>query len=146
VHRTRSHIDTSHLQELVGKHDSDIVVTATGEYLVVNLHPGKINASSHSKNFRGSDIGSVYSDVTKLFQRIRDESHRFAVSYHTTLKRTKQTTSALEDIPGIGPATRRALIRKFGSVRALRSVDQAAIAEVVGPVKAATIVQYLSSQ
>lgn len=146
VHATRSHIDTSHLQQLVGKHDSDIVVTSSGEYLIVNLHPGKVNASSHSKNFRGSDIGSSYSDVTKLFQRIRDESHRFAVSYHTTLKRTKQTASLLEDIPGIGPTTRRTLIRKFGSLRAVQAADPSAVEAAIGPAKAALIAQYLPKQ
>lgn len=146
VHATRSHIDTSHLQLLVGKHDSNIVVASSGEYLIVNLHPGKVNASSHSKNFRGSDIGSSYSDVTKLFQRIRDESHRFAVSYHTTLKRTKQTASLLEDIPGIGPTTRRTLIRKFGSLRAVQLADPSAIEAVIGPAKAALIAQYLPKQ
>lgn len=54
-------------------------------------------------------------NIVKLLQRIRDESHRFAVSYHSTLKRNRQTVSVLDDVPGIGPVTKRKLIRTFGS-------------------------------
>jgi excinuclease UvrABC nuclease subunit len=57
------------------------------------------------------------SHVVKLLQRIRDESHRFAVSYHSTLKRKRQTASILDEIPGIGPTTRKKLIRRFGSAK-----------------------------
>ncbi len=83
------------------------------------------------------------SHIVKLLQRIRDESHRFAVSYHTVLKRTKQTAGILEEIPGIGPATKRKLVRQFGSVKAIRSAQQSDIANVVGAAKAAIIHQYI---
>ena len=56
-------------------------------------------------------------NLVKLLQRIRDESHRFAVSYHSVLKVKRQTASLLDDIPGIGPATRKKLLRTFGSMR-----------------------------
>lgn len=84
---------------------------------------------------------SKNSDEVKLLQRIRDESHRFAVSYHSTLKRTRQKANALEDIPGIGPATRRKLIRHFGSQRALNEASEDEVAKVIGPAKARLVVQ-----
>ena len=81
------------------------------------------------------------SHIIKLLQRIRDESHRFAVSYHTVLKRTKQTASVLEEIPGIGPKTRSKLIRKFGSVRGLKNASELDIATLVGKAKALDIIK-----
>lgn len=81
--------------------------------------------------------------IVKLLQRIRDESHRFAVSYHTVLKRAKQTASVLEEIPGIGPATRRKLIRSFGSLRAVQAASPRDIEKTVGASKAAMIQAYL---
>ncbi|MFZ2126488.1 MAG: excinuclease ABC subunit UvrC [Candidatus Microsaccharimonas sp.] len=145
IHGTRSNIATEKLINLIKEPQDDVIVTRSGEYLIVNLHPGQVNASGHSKNLRGSSQFSSYSDVTKLFQRIRDESHRFAVSYHTVLKRAKQTEGTLEEVPGIGPATKRKLIRTFGSVRALKSADHAAIVAAIGESKAALIRRYLLS-
>ena len=76
------------------------------------------------------------SHIVKLLQRVRDESHRFAVSYHTHLKREKQTASELDEIPGIGPATRKKLIRSFGSLRNVKTATEAQLAAVVGEKKA----------
>jgi excinuclease ABC subunit C len=81
----------------------------------------------------------------KLLQRIRDESHRFAVSYHTVLKRTKQIASLLDEIPGIGPKTRYKLIRKFGSIRNLKMVDESDIVSIIGPAKANLVITYLKA-
>jgi excinuclease ABC subunit C len=78
-----------------------------------------------------------------LFQRIRDESHRFAVSYHTVLKRKKQTASSLDDIPGIGPETRKKLIKAFGSIRGLINTEIEDVAKIVGMKKAQSIKAYL---
>lgn len=72
----------------------------------------------------------------KLLMRVRDESHRFAVSYHTVLKRARQKTNALEDIPGIGPQTRKQLQRHFGSTKAVFEASEADIAQVIGAAKA----------
>jgi excinuclease ABC subunit C len=85
------------------------------------------------------------SHVVKLLQRIRDESHRFAVSYHSSLKRIRQTTSLLDEIPGIGPNTRRKLIRHFGSAKAVTNADIAQLQVVVGPHKAASVAKYLAA-
>ena len=83
--------------------------------------------------------------IIKLLQRIRDESHRFAVSYHTVLKRTRQTTSVLDGIPGIGPSTRRKLIKTFGSVRAVRVATQADLVQAIGPSRALIVSRYLQA-
>ncbi len=79
------------------------------------------------------------SHIVKLLQRIRDESHRFAVSYHTTLKRQQQTVSALDSIAGVGPATRKKLLRAFGSLKGVIAAEENDIAAVVGNKKAALI-------
>ncbi len=82
-------------------------------------------------------------NVVKLLQRIRDESHRFAVSYHSTLKVKRQTSSLLDDIPGVGQTTRKKLIRAFGSLRAVQQASQSELATVVGKQKARQIIQHL---
>jgi excinuclease ABC subunit C len=76
-------------------------------------------------------------------QRIRDESHRFAVSYHSVLKRQKQTASVLEEIPGIGPLTRKKIIRHYGSLRAAMNASEEDLAGIVGAAKAKLIKQTL---
>lgn len=84
-------------------------------------------------------------NLVKLLQRIRDESHRFAVSYHTVLKVKRQTASLLDDIPGVGPATRKNLIKNFGSLRSVYSASEEDIANVIGKSKAKTLKQYLTT-
>ena len=116
-----------------------------GEFLVLNLHVGQINAGSHSKNLGAGTTFSPYTDIIKLIQRIRDESHRFAVSYHSSLKRTRQTTSVLEDIPGIGPKTRQTLLRKFGSVRSIMTASEEEIALYIGISKAKLVRRHLDT-
>lgn len=85
------------------------------------------------------------SPIIKLLQRIRDESHRFAVSYHTVLKRAKQTSSVLDEIPGIGPKTKTKLIRKFGSVRGLKNAAESDIASIIGMSKAQLVLKYIKT-
>ena len=72
------------------------------------------------------------SHIVKLLQRIRNESHRFAVSYHSTLKRKGATKSLLDDIPGVGPATRKKLITSFGSGQGAKQASEAELSAVVG--------------
>jgi excinuclease ABC subunit C len=83
-------------------------------------------------------------NLVKLLQRIRDESHRFAVSYHSVLKVKRQTASQLDDLPGIGPATRKKLIKTFGSLRGVSQANDDDLAKTVGIKKARLIKQSLS--
>ncbi len=72
------------------------------------------------------------SQALYLVQRIRDEAHRFAVTYHRNVRQKAGTRSALDSIPGIGPKRKRALLRKFGSVREIREASVDDIAATVG--------------
>ena len=87
------------------------------------------------------------SEALFLLQRARDEAHRFAITYQRT-KRKKDISSVLGDIPGLGPARVKALLRHFGSVAKLRSAEPEAITEVagIGPALAATIHAQLNSR
>lgn len=82
-------------------------------------------------------------NLVKLLQRIRDESHRFAVTYHSVLKVKRQTASMLDDIPTIGPATRKKLIKTFGSMRGVMQARDWELQKVVGDKKAIILRQYL---
>jgi excinuclease ABC subunit C len=97
--------------------------TESEEFILVNL--------PHSTN------------LVKLLQRIRDESHRFAVSYHSTLKNKQQTASTLDEIPGIGPATRKKLLKTFGSMQKISQASQADLSRSIGPAKARQLAAYL---
>lgn len=85
------------------------------------------------------------SPVTKLLQRVRDESHRFALSYHSTLKRGRQTSSLLDRVPGVGPLTRKKLIRTFGSAKAVGFASLDELKLVVGPKRAKKLYDNLRS-
>jgi excinuclease ABC subunit C len=67
-----------------------------------------------------------------LLQRVRDEAHRFAITYHRAKRTAAQRVSELDQLPGLGPARRAALLRHFGSVRRLRQASPEQIAEVDG--------------
>jgi excinuclease ABC subunit C len=71
------------------------------------------------------------SEALKLLQRIRDEAHRFGITYHRTLRAKRGLASQLDSIPGIGPRRRRALLAHFGSLDKIReaSVDELATIE-----------------
>jgi excinuclease ABC subunit C len=64
-----------------------------------------------------------------LLQRVRDEAHRFAVTFHRQLRGKTSIKSALDEIPGVGPTRKQALIKKFGSVRGIR---EASLDEIAG--------------
>jgi len=155
VHKTGSQIDAAFIKQLQSQSRAGVAIHEDGDVYIVNLHPSQRNAGSHSKNLRASteqndkkhleteDNILATTDIIKLFQRIRDESHRFAVSYHTALKRQQQTKNQLEEIPGVGPKTRRKLIRKFGSVTGVSRASIQELSTTIGEQKAKTVVAFL---
>ncbi len=126
------------------------------EEIVVSLEKSQVSVSKlelHKHNAIVSESDDFWlillpknSDIVKLLQRVRDESHRFAVSYHSVLKGKRQTASVMDDIPGVGPVTRKKLIRKFGSLRGLQEATAAEIAAVIGDVKAKVVYSHLGKR
>jgi excinuclease ABC subunit C len=86
-------------------------------------------------------ILSRSSEGLYLLQRVRDEAHRFAITYHRAKRGKAATVSALDSVPGLGPARRAALLKKFGSVKAISaaSADEIASVRGIGPRLAETI-------
>ena len=74
----------------------------------------------------------IHSDCFKFVTRVQDEVHRFAIEYHRSLRTKAQVHSILDDIPGIGPKRRKALMKHFATIDDLKSAEPAKIAEVDG--------------
>jgi excinuclease ABC subunit C len=83
------------------------------------------------------------SHVLQLLQRVRDEAHRFAITYQSILRGQRQTASLLDTIPGIGPVTRKVLVKRFGSVRGVKAATLDEVAAAIGPAKAAVVKEHL---
>ena len=86
-----------------------------------------------------------HSPVLHLIQQIRDETHRFAVTFHRLRRGKRQTKTALSEIPGVGPATARKLLREFGSVANLQRVGLDALSKVVSRKSAEKILAHLNA-
>jgi excinuclease ABC subunit C len=75
---------------------------------------------------------STTSQALYLVQRLRDEAHRFAITYHRNLRNKRTTKSAFDDLPGVGPKRRRELLKVFGSAKRVREAPLEQIAAVPG--------------
>jgi excinuclease ABC subunit C len=84
------------------------------------------------------------SPVLHLVQRIRDEAHRFAVTFHRAVRTRRTITTRLVEIEGVGPRRARMLLRRFGSVQGVRDATEAEISRAVGPALAKKIKDQLS--
>jgi excinuclease ABC subunit C len=87
-----------------------------------------------------------HSPVLHLVQMIRDESHRFAVSFHRKRREIRDRRSELLEIPGIGAQTMRRLVQHFGSVRAVKEADSAALSAVVNRKQVQAILDFFRRQ
>jgi excinuclease ABC subunit C len=86
------------------------------------------------------------SPVLHLMQRIRDESHRFAVTYHRKRRQIRDKVSELDDIPGVGPRTRQRLVEHFGSVRGIKQASEDALTAVVNKATAEKIRRHFAGE
>lgn len=88
-----------------------------------------------------------HSEALYLFQRIRDEAHRFAITFHRSKRSKLMLESLLDEIPALGEVRKRALMDRFGSVAALRKVEASEIAKTpgIGPRIASLIADHLAS-
>jgi excinuclease ABC subunit C len=87
---------------------------------------------------------SLGSPALLLVQRIRDEAHRFALTFHRKARRMRDLRSELDDIPGIGPRRRRALLAAFGSVAGVRRASREDLTALIGRQVADAVLQYFS--
>ena len=72
----------------------------------------------------------IHSECFKFVTRVQDEVHRFAIEYHRSLRTKAQVHSILDDIPGIGPKRRKAIMKHFPTMEELKSADVEKIAEI----------------
>ncbi len=86
------------------------------------------------------------SPVLHLIQKIRDESHRFAITYHRKRRQMRDRDSELDNIPGVGPRTRQRLLQHFGSVRGIKQATPDALTAVVNAATAEKIRAFFSEE
>ncbi len=86
-----------------------------------------------------------YPETMRLLQRVRDEAHRFAITYHRNLRQRRLRESVLDDIPGVGPKRKHTLLSRFGSLKGVKAASVADLAAVVGPKTARRIRDYLDA-
>lgn len=93
-------------------------------------------AKEKEEVFIPGDPGPVHipkdSPALHILQRARDEAHRFAISYHQKLRRKQFVTSALDSVPGIGPKRKKALLRKFSSIEAIKGASLEELSQTEG--------------
>jgi excinuclease ABC subunit C len=86
------------------------------------------------------------SETLKLIQQIRNEAHRFGITFHRKKRSKSMITSDLKNIQGIGDKTQELLYKKYGSLSAIKSLSFEALGEVIGPKKAKTVIEYFNSK
>jgi excinuclease ABC subunit C len=84
-----------------------------------------------------------FSPVLHLVQTVRDEAHRFAVTFHRQRRSSARLRSELLDLPGVGPKTAQKLLKEFGGIEQVRQLSEETLAAAVGPALAARVRQAL---
>ena len=147
--------ESSALKEMESSEIRDVKFSKFPDLIIIDGGKGQLNAAIESLRKLGLDTIPVISIAEKqehvflpnksdplilpsnslalhLLQRIRDEAHRFAISYHRDLRRKKNFKSILDDIPGIGKVRKKALLKAFGSVKGIREASLDEIKKVKG--------------
>jgi excinuclease ABC subunit C len=110
-----------------GKGQLGVAVTVLEELGLEDI-PVAALAKRFEEVYRPGDAEPVRiprdSEALYLLQAVRDEAHRFAITYHRTLRGKSMTRSALDEIPGLGPARRTRLLKEFGSVKRIRALSE----------------------
>lgn len=131
----------------LAKQYEQIVVVANDPMVVVDA--GVASALSATIEY-GDEFNVVNlphsTHIVKLVQRIRDESHRFALSYHSVLKVARLRSSWLDDVPGIGDITKKKLIRTFGSTRGILQARTEELVPILGDKKSVILAQYIRAE
>lgn len=83
------------------------------------------------------------SQALYLIQRMRDEAHRFTITYHRLLRSKQQRRSLLDEVPGIGPKNKKKLLAKFGSLKGIRAASDEDLSEVLGEAKTKVLREYI---
>ena len=86
-----------------------------------------------------------FSPVLHLVQQVRDEAHRFAVTFHRSRRDSQRLTSELREVPGVGPKTVEKLLKHFGSLERVRAATESELMEIAGRVGARRLKQYWSA-
>ncbi len=119
-----------------GRGQVNIALQVLGELGIAIPVCGMVKDDNHRTRglyFNNKELPiSKDSEGFKLITRIQDEAHRFAITYHRSLRSKAQVHSVLDEIPGIGPSRRKALMKYFKSIEELRMADKETIAKVPG--------------
>ncbi|MFA7137493.1 MAG: excinuclease ABC subunit UvrC [Bacteroidales bacterium] len=86
------------------------------------------------------------SETLKVLQRLRDEAHRFGITFHRARREKGTIKTILTDIPGIGPATATLLLKKFRSIKKLRDAGSELLTQVIGPAKAKLVIDFFQQE
>ena len=78
-----------------------------------------------------------------LIERMRDEAHRFTITYHRLLRSKAQKRSILDEVPGIGPKTKKKLLAQFGSLKTIRTASDEDLSKILGPQKMKILREYI---
>jgi len=161
----RAAVATSHSEEAISQEDSWRIMP---DLILIDGGKGHLNAALQVRHELGIDsipMASLAKENEEVFmpgktepvdigrdsaalhilQRARDEAHRFAISYHRRLRRKEGITSILDDIPGIGPKRKKALLQRFGSIQAIRETKLEELIQTKGMTSALAqkVKQYL---
>ena len=144
------------LAELTKLNQTTVPVLALAEKfeeIVIAKHGSNLNLSPEYERYLSENSADFWvlrlgknQPVLQLLQRVRNEAHRFAISYQTKLTRQGRLHSQIDDLVGIGPKTRAKLQKKFSTSETLKNATLEEVAAVVGPAKAKIICQFFAKQ